>query len=127
MDTTQLCTYVHTSIVSISKRFTSSPQILVYQLPLSCSYGNYDKGADGYLSARIADRLVHSLRVLYGLSRLRECRYLSLSTSHKEGDALSIVLGIYSTCDRNHVLNCFPLYPSAYVLHIVQTSHGCGN
>nr|DAJ32304.1 MAG TPA: hypothetical protein [Caudoviricetes sp.] len=47
MTTTQLCTYGHALIVSISKRFTSSHQIRVGLSLVFYSYGNHGIKIDG--------------------------------------------------------------------------------
>ena len=129
MYSTQLCTYVHTSIVSISKRFTSSLQILVYQLPLSCSYGNPYKGLDGYLHARITGLFVRLLRAEYGRLPLLACISLLSNTLHKVDFVPDIPLDISAIYDRNlfGLRVIYHLLSFADVLHICQTSHGCGN
>jgi len=61
MTTTQLCTYVHPLIVSISKRFTSSPQIRVGLSLVFYSCDNHDIKADDCLLPKTMDRIVRSL------------------------------------------------------------------
>ena len=121
MTTTQLWIYHHNSIISISKRFTSSHQIRVGLSLVFYNCDNHDIKADDCLLPKTMDRIVRSLPAWYGLSLLPVYICLALSTSHKGDDALSIVRGICSTCGRNRVRYCLGGCPWVCAPHIYQT------
>ena len=121
MATTQLWIYHHNSVVSLSKRFTSSHQIRVGLSLVFYSCDNHDIKADDCLLPKTTDRLARSLPAWYGLSLLPEYICLALSTSHKGDDALSIARGICSTYGRNRVRYCLGVCLLACAPHIYRT------